>query len=643
MAYEALFSPIKIRGLELKNRIVLPGMCTKMTREKTYLDDNMIGYHVAKAKAGCGLNTFEIASVCPEPQAYMYMGLYNDVHVQEFKKLTTAVHEVGGKMSLQLWHGGFTPQQFFDETNKLETPDTCTVERLQEIVKQFGQSARLAAEAGFDAVEFHAAHSYLPHEMLSPGTNHRTDEYGGSFENRCRFLWEIVEEIRKNLPDSMPIFMRVDCVDELMAETMTEQEIVDFINIAADKGVDVASLSRGNALSFATVYEVPPYELEPGFNIENIYKIKQQIKIPVMGVGRINTPELANKVIEEGKFDLVGIGRAQIADPQFVQKAREGHPELIRKCIGCDQGCYDAVIDPNLPTITCTRNPMACLEYKGLPKTETPKKVMIIGGGMGGMMAAEILQARGHKPVIFEASDRLGGQFLLAGIAPMKHEMTEAAEWEAKEVERLGIEVRLNTVVTADTIAAEKPDEVIIAIGSDYVAPAIAGLDSPSVCTQYQVLRGEVNPTGTVCVVGCGSVGSEIAELLAGRGCKVTALEKKKVGNDLTMLRSMFFRPECKQYGITAKGFSNVTAIEGNTVKYTVTAVNRATKEKTVTEASADFDYVVICTGITSRPSDDLQAKCAELGIPAHVIGDAKKARTALWATREAYQVASQI
>ncbi len=643
MAFDALFSPFKVRGLELKNRIVLPGMNTKMTRDKHYIDDNMIGYHVAKAKAGCALNIFEVASICPEPHAYMYMGLYLDEDVKQLKKLTDAVHAVDGRMGIQLWHGGFSPQQFFDETNALETPDTCSVERLHEIVKQFGRGARMAVEAGFDVVEFHAAHSYLPHEMLSPGTNHRTDEYGGSFENRCRFLWEIVEEIRANIPDDMPFFMRADCIDELMPEVMTEQEIVDFINGCADRGVDVADMSRGNAMSFATVYEVPPYNLECGFNIENIYNIKKQIKIPVMGVGRINTPELANKVIEEGKFDLVAIGRGQIADPQWVEKARNGESHLIRKCIGCNQGCYDGVITPEFKTITCTRNPMACLEYKGLTKTETPKKVMIIGGGMGGMMAAEVLKKRGHEPIIFEASDKLGGQFLLAGIPPMKHEMTEAAIWEGEEVNRLGIDVRLNTKVTPEMIEEIKPDEVIIAIGSDYVAPAIEGVDGPFVCNQYQVLRGEVEPTGKVLVVGCGSVGSEISELLASRGCQVTAFDMKKVGNDLTMMRSMFYRPECKKFGITAAGFSKVTAIDGHTVHYTVTKVNRATKEKTVTDMTQDFDSVVICTGITSRPSDDLQAKCAELGIKAHVIGDAKKARTALWATREAFEVANEI
>ena len=633
--FDALFSPMKIRGLELKNRVVLPGMNTKMVRNKHEIGEDMIAYHVAKAKAGCALNIFEVAAVCPEPHAYMYMGLYTDKDVEELRKLTDAVHDVGGKMGIQLWHGGFTPQYFFDESNKLETPDTLSVERLQEIEKQFGAAAKRAADAGFDAVEFHGGHSYLPHEMLSPGTNHRTDEYGGNFENRCRFAWNCIKEIRANIPDSMALFMRCDAVDELMQENMTEQEIVDFINRSAELGVDVVDLSRGNSMSFATVYEVPPYLLKPGFNMDNIAKIKAQVSIPVMGVGRVNTPELADKLIAEGKVDLVGIGRGQITDPQWVKKAQEGHPELIRRCIGCDQGCYDAVIDPRFKTITCTRNPLACLEYKGLQKTESPKKVMIIGGGMGGMMAAEILKARGHEPAIYEASDHLGGQFLLAGVAPQKQEMTAAAEWEVKEVERMGIETHLNTPVTPELIAEVKPDEVIVAIGSYYVCPAIPGAETAY--HQYQVLTGEVKLSGNVCVVGCGSVGSEVAMLLAAQGCKVTVMEKKGVGNDLTMLRKMFIKPQFKGFGITGMSGTAVLGIEdGKKVHFVVT--DRKTKEST--QGSADFDAVVICMGITARGSEDLQAKCAELGVPCHVIGDAKQARTALWATREAAKVA---
>ena len=251
MSYDALFSPIKIRGLELKNRVVMPGMNTKMVRDKHFVDENLIAYHVARAKAGCALNITEVAAVCPAPHAYMYFGIYTDEDVRQCRKLTDAVHAAGGKMGVQLWHGGFTPQYFFDKTNALETPDTCSIERLQEIEKEFGAAAGRAVQAGFDVIELHAAHSYLPHEMLSPGMNHRTDAYGGSFENRSRFLFETIKEIRANMPEDMPLFMRLDCVDEMMPQTMPEEEIVEVINRAADLGVDVADLSRGNSISFA--------------------------------------------------------------------------------------------------------------------------------------------------------------------------------------------------------------------------------------------------------------------------------------------------------------------------------------------------------------------------------------------------------
>lgn len=634
MGYEALFSPFKVRGLELKNRIILPGMNTKMTKNKHDVGDDMIAYHVARAKAGCALNIFECVALCPAPHAYMYMGLYNDHHVRQLRRLTDAVHEAGGKMGIQLWHGGFSPQLFFDETNTLETPDTLSAGRIHEIVEEFGRGARLAVQAGFDAVEFHAAHSYLPHEFLSPGMNRRTDEYGGSFENRCRFCFEVISAVRSNIPEDMPFFMRVGCIDELMEQNMTEEEIVEFINRSADLGVDVADISRGNAMSFATVYEVPPFNLPHGFNIENIYNIKKQIKIPVVGVGRINTGEMANQVIEDGKFDLVAIGRAQLADPEWVTKVREGREELIRHCIGCDQGCYDAVIDPKMKHITCTRNPMLCLEYKGLPKTATPEKVMIAGGGMAGLFAAEVLKKRGHEPVIFEASDRLAGQFTLAGVSPMKQDWAAAAKWEAEEIGRLGIEFHLNTPVTPKLIEQFAPDRVIIATGSEYTAPAIPGIDGPNVYTQYEVLRGEASPAGHVAVIGCGLVGAEVAELLASRGAQVTALEKKGVGTGLNMLRRMFLNPEFKYYKIAKMSGALVTSLEPGMVNYEIT--DRKTKE--VSRGTLKCDAAVICTGITARPCGELKETCEAAGIPVQVIGDALAARDARTASWEGYE-----
>ncbi|MDD2980876.1 MAG: FAD-dependent oxidoreductase, partial [Hespellia sp.] len=445
--------------------------------------------------------------------------------------------------------------------------------------------------------------------------------------------------MRENMPEDMPLFMRHDAIDELMTKNIPTEEIIEFINLAADAGVDVADLSRGNACSFATVYEVPPFNLEPGFNMDNIRKIKEGVKIPVCGVGRLVDPADANKFIEDGSVDMVAVGRAQLADPEWCNKAQAGEVQKIRRCIGCAQGCYDAIIDAKRPTITCTRNPVLCKEYKEIEKAETPKNIMVVGGGMAGLQTAEFLKERGHNPIVFEAGDQLGGQFHYAGVAPSKQEMDAAATWEGEEAKRLGVEIVMNTVVTPELIAEKKPDEVVIAIGSAYKAPEIEGLDGENVYTQYQVLSGEAVPTGKVIVVGCGAVGSEVALHLASKGAEVVCLEKKFSGNGLGMLRKMFMNNDFDNAGIKAVSKANVYKIEGNTVYYKLTSK----KTKKILDKEREFDSIVICTGIKARPSEELQAKCEELGIACHLVGDAKKATNALNAAADAYAVGTTI
>lgn len=639
MSYDSLFSPIKIRGLELKNRVLLPGMNTKMVKDRHFVGDDMVAYHAARAAGGCGLNIVEVAAICPQTHAYFYFGLYTDEDVENLRKVTDGIHAAGGKAGIQLWHGGFVPEQFFDKTNKLETPDNLSLEDIHRIINEYGAAAGRAVDAGFDMVEFHAAHTYLPHEFLNEYLNTRTDEYGGSFENRCRFPLECIHSIRANIPEEMPLFMRLDAIDELMPKNLSEQEIVDFINLAADAGVDLVDLSRGNARSNATVYEVPPFNLEPGFNVDIIANIKRQVKIPVAAVGRINTPALANQIIAEGKADMVAVGRAQLADPEWCNKSSQGREKEIRMCFGCTQGCYEAVIDPQATHITCTHNPALCLEYQQLKKTDHPKKIMIIGGGMGGMIAAEQLKARGHQPVIFEASDRLGGNMLLAGIAPKKAEFAKAAVWEGEEVARRGIDVHLNTPVTPDLIEAESPDHVVIAIGSDFSMPEIPGIDGKDIYTQDQVLRGEVRPSGNVVILGGGGVGTEIATLLADQGAQVLIIDPKRVGSSMGMLRKMFMELEFPGYGIKRSSFSKVYEIGDHKLKYKQT--DRKTKK--VTDKERAFDALVVACGEKSADSNTLQQKCTALGIPCDVIGDAAQLGDTLAATRAAYALANTI
>ena len=640
MSYDALFSPIKLRGLELKNRVVLPGMNTKMVKNKHDVAEDLAIYHGVRAAGGCALNIVEPACICPETHAYLYLGLYNEHHRDELKKVTKAIHDNGGLACVQIWHGGFVPEAFFDKTNKRETPDTITHERIQEIIKQYGASAKLAVEAGFDALEFHAAHTYLPHEFMNPSLNNRTDEYGNqSLENRCRFNLEVIREMRANMPEDMPLLMRLDAIDELMPKVTTLEETIQFINWAAEAGVDAADLSRGNAMSLATVYEVPPYNLEPGFNMDNIAAVKAGISIPVIGVGRVNTPDVADKLIREGKIDMIAVGRGQLVDPEWCNKAKEGRDDEIRRCIGCTQGCYDKVVDPKASHITCTRNPMLCLEYKGLPKTESPKNVMVIGAGIGGLVCAEFLKARGHNPTVYEASDEVGGQFVLAGKAPKKEEFTKAVLWEAEECKRRGIEIKTGVTVTPELIAEVKPDHVIIATGAPYVTPQIPGLDGADVVTAEDVLAGKVMPKGEVVILGGGGVGCETAQYLIANGVKdVRVMDAKRVGNGMGMLRTMFLDIEYPGDTIKKSNKSKVTSVEDHTLNYKFTD-----KFKTTSDKSRHFDTLVVAFGTVSRPTADLTAKCEELGIAYDVIGDAKEVRMGLDATADAYAVAMTI
>lgn len=641
MSYDALFSPIKLRGLELKNRVVLPGMNTKMVKNKDFVADDLPAYHAARAAGGCGLNIVEIASICPECHAYLYLGLYTEQHRDEIKKITDAIHANGGKAAVQIWHGGFVPADFFDKTNVLETPDTLTVERIHEIVRQFGVSAKLAVEAGFDALEFHGAHTYLPHEFMNPSLNKRTDEYGNqSLENRCRFNLEVIREMRANMPEDMPLLMRLDAIDEMLPAVTTVDETVQFIKWAHEAGVDAIDLSRGNARSLATVYEVPPYNLEPGFNMDNIAAIKERVDIPVIGVGRVTTPELADKLIKEGKIDMVAVGRGQLVDPEWCNKAMQGRDNEIRKCIGCTQGCYDKVIDPKATHITCTRNPMLCLEYKGLPKAETAKNVMIIGSGIGGLTAAQFLKARGHNPTVYEASEQAGGEFVLAGKAPKKQEFTEAVLWEVEECGRRGIEIKTGTEVTPELIASVKPDHVIVATGAHYVLPDIPGLEgNENVVLAEDVLAGKVEPKGEVVILGGGGTGCETAQYLIDKGIKdVRIMDAKRVGNGMGMLRTMFLDIEYPGDTIKKSNRAKVVSVEGNTINYKFTDKFKKTSDKT-----RHFDTLVVATGMVSRPTEELTAKCEELGIPYDVIGDAKKARMGIDATAEAYEVGMKL
>lgn len=645
MAFTTLFSPIRIRGLELKNRVILPAMGTKMPSEDRYVTQQLIDYQTARAEGGCGLNFTEVCSVYGPASPKNFLAISDDKYIPGLKRLADAIHEAGGKAGIQLWLGGLAvasdPEQMIIIPSPVPVQGTeytipgADIPTLKEAAKAFGEGAKRAVEAGFDTIEFHAGHNYTPHSFLSPFFNRRTDEYGGDLKNRARFLIECIEAIRRNIPDEMPLFMRIDAHDDYLEGGLTIEEVIEFCGMAKDAGVDVLDVSRGNFSSAAIKYEVPPIDLPRGFNVDNASRIRKETGMLTVAVGRINAPAQAEEILADGKADMVVIGRAQLADPEFCNKAQAGQTEDIVQCVACNQGCYDGFVSSEMPFITCLRNPALGREAEyQLSATDHPKKVVVAGGGIAGLEAAMILKRRGHHPIVCEAGATLGGQFALAGEAPRKEEMKEAALSRGEQVVRAGIEVRLGTPVTASVLEELQPDVVIVAVGAAPMELKVPGGHLPLVTNSHDVLAGKSEVSGKVIIIGGGLVGLEVAEYLHGKASDITVVEMlDRVAKDLGDLRSI-----CVMENLNASGAQILTDAKCVEIKEHGVVI-----ESKGQIAEYPCDSVVVAIGARSRNFEGINAYCEDHHIPCHVIGDALRARRALNAVAEAHEVARVI
>ena len=648
--YSTLFSPIKICGMELKNRIIFPAMATHLAAVDGYVTDALIDYHAARAAGGSGLNILEATSVHASSAATTFLRICGDEYIAGLKKLTDAIRAAGGKSCVQLWQGGLIAAMMNPESAAIIPSDFSRLgfdgsaldmkeaapALIQSAVKAFGEAAARAVKAGFDCVEFHAAHNYSPHMFLSPAFNKRTDEYGGSFERRARYPLNCIRAIRANVPKDYPVLMRINALDDNLENGLTRDDIVAFCKLAQTAGVDALDVSRGNVVSAASKYEVPSIDLERGFNVENAAYLREKTGMLTIAVGRINDPAQAEEILVCGKADMVVMGRAQICDPEFCNKAKDGRPEDIIKCIACNQGCFDRYVDGRTyPHISCLRNPAVGREKEyTLQSAKTPKKVTVIGGGMGGMEAAMALKACGHRPVLIEAEGHLGGQFLLAGAAPHKQEMRDAAILRSEQALRAGVEVRLNTAAHAALLDEVAPEAVINAAGSVPLALEIPGSDGANVYAAHDVLSGcVVLEKKTVAVVGGGLVGLETAEFLAEKSCDVIVIEAQDaVGKDIGYGRRI-----CVMESLLSAGEWQVNTQCASTSGDGVRA--RCAEEDIVIRA----DAVVVAVGSQSRDMRWLEAYCRQKEIPYHVLGDAVKPRRAIDAIHEAVDVVRSI
>lgn len=639
--FDKLFQPITIRGTEFKNRVKMPGSDVCL-QDRGYVTDEMIDYQTARAEGGCGLNTIEATSIHAATAPEELGNISEDKYIPGFKKLCDAVHKAGGKCNIQLDQGGIStfyvdPElPVFIPSPKPEFGlEGASYEFMEDVKTAFAEAAARAVTCGFDAVELHLSHGYGLHGFLSGAMNKREDEYGGPLENRARYPLEVIRAVRAAIPDAMPIFLRIAPFDDHVENGLSAEDVITFCKWAKEAGADALDVSRGNCWGHGSKYIVPPMDLPRGFNIENAARLKRETDMTVVGVGRINDPQQAEDYIASGKVDMVDIGRAQMADPEFCNKSREGRVDEIVRCIGCLQGCFDRCMNPDYPHTSCLWNPALGQERKyELKPTDTVKKVLVAGGGVAGMEMAVTLKGRGHEVILAEQDTELGGLFRLAGAAPGKQEIREAVKARAGQVVKSGVDIRLNTKVTSEFIDEISPDEVVFSTGGTPIVLNIPGADRANVIGYKKILQDEVKPKGSIVVIGGGLVGIETAEYLCDGENKLTIVEMgRAMAREAGGTRSAFIEEMLEEKQITC--ITRAAAVE---IKEHALVIER---KSGLEELPAD--YIVVAAGSRPIPQDELLTFCKNKGITTHLIGDARKVSVAIDAIAEAAELARRI
>ncbi len=626
MMNKALLSPGKIGTLELKNRVVMAPMGSFYSNTDGYVDDRLIDYMAARAKGGTGLVMLEFTAVDPNGQPPGLPCIYNDSYLPGLTKVAEAIKANGAKAAIQIAHCGrqtFGPPPHGEAVAASPLPCMAsgtvgremTEEDIWAAIEAFGDAAVRAVKAGFDLIEIHMAHGYLIQNFLSPYSNKRTDQWGGSWENRSRFAREVLRNVRKKIGPDFPISTRISGWEPVVPDGLKLEEQIKTAEMLEAEGSDCIHVSVG--VYGMQHYLIPPLYMPKGLNLENAAEIKKHVKVPVMVVGRINDPYQADDIIASGQADFVAIGRGQIADPDFVNKFAEGRADDIIKCMACMEGCFLQSLQskPNI----CIRNAATGRERQyELKPAKVQKKILVAGGGPAGLEVATTLKRRGHDVTLAEKSSVLGGDMLLAGVAPHKAEMGEAAAQMGRVAVRAGVRVMLQTEVTPALIEELKPEVVIVATGAKLAKPDIKGVDAANVVCFTDVARGTVSTKENVVVIGGHDAGCEIADFLASNGKKVTVMEKEDA-----MLKdinpNLFPRAGCLLEDLTKGNVeliagANVIEVKGDTVVYV--------KDGQTCEKNG-VDTVVLATGMEAN--DPLSAWLEKAGIEHYVLGNANK------------------
>lgn len=617
-----VFSPGKIGTLTLKNRVMKAPQSSGMSNIDGSVTERLVRYYREQAAGGAGMIIVEYAYVddIGAKSAHCHLGISSNEHIPGLAWLAENIAEQGAVPAIQIEHCGrqkFLGTQpikapsaipwpkLWDQYGTQAVPQELAIEEIQDIVHAFGDAALRAKIAGFKLVEIHGAHGYLLTNFFSPTTNHRTDLYGGSLENRMRIYVEIVRDVRKKVGPDFPVTIRLSGTDYEPAGFPIE-ETVELARVLEREGIDAFHISGGD--HHTMIHQVSPMAIPVCHNTWAAEAVKKAVSVPVIASGSITLPEYAEEIIASGKGDFVGLGRPLWADPHWPEKAAADRPEDIRPCIRCNEGCLERTFF-QYKAITCAVNPTVSREGElDITPAANPRRIAVVGGGAAGMEAARVAKLRGHDVTLF-ADGKLGGLLHEAAAPSFKSDIKPLIAYLTTQVEKLGIPVVEQHAEAADLAGF---DAVVCATGSTPTALPVPGADKPLVHDALAVLDGTVEPAGSVVVVGGGLVGTETALELAERGCKVTLVEMlPQIMTGVAATDCLAYQERIAKVDLDVLTSTSATAVEDDAICV------RGQKGA----ATIPADSVVVAVGLTAQHG--LYDELVEAGTEAYLVGDA--------------------
>jgi 2,4-dienoyl-CoA reductase-like NADH-dependent reductase (Old Yellow Enzyme family)/thioredoxin reductase len=627
-------------------------MTMNYATEEGFATSKLLDYYLERAKGGVGLIVVEGTFFQPEGRGYMnQLGLCSSEHVERLRSMTEAIHELKNdvKIFIQIHHAGWRAYSKITGCKPVgpsevapypgaEIPHALTREEIDVLVQAHVKAAVRAREAGFDGVDIHCAHGYLIPSFFSLLSNQRTDAYGGDLAGRARFLLEIIRGIKEELGKEFPLTIKISG-DEFIKGGLGLAEMTQIALLAQGAGIDGMMVSAGSVGGekmgdldhLHQVLRTLPMMTERGCLVPLAAEINKNLRIPVITVGRISTPALAEEILARGKADLVAMGRPLLADPYLPQKALEGNEALIRPCIACNEGCYKRIFEQL--DIQCSVNPTLGREKDiPCPKASNPQKVVVVGAGPAGLEAAHAAWERGHKVILIEKDKELGGQLNLAAIPPGRKEIENFREYLLNRLKSTDVEMVTGGEATPAIIEKHNPDRVILAVGAHPQDQKIPGMDMTRATTAWEVLVGERRFEDPLLVLGAGLVGCEAADYLSEQGKNVFLVEiLPEIANGADADTKAYFSMKFERNGVPVYTGAQLKRVEGESA-----VIQRGEKEIRV-----PFRTLVFALGV--KPKDSLYEDLVSAGLSPIKIGDCLNSRRILDAVFEGFQAGKSI